>query len=62
MIDDSKHLILESVHPSPLSAFRGFFGSRPFSQINEYLEASGRTPVNWQLESLEAKPDQGALF
>ncbi|WP_271273285.1 uracil-DNA glycosylase [Aliamphritea hakodatensis] len=62
MIDSTRHRILESVHPSPLSAFRGFFGSRPFSQINEYLEASGRTPVEWQLESLEAKPDQGALF
>ncbi len=62
MIDTTKHQILESVHPSPLSAFRGFFGSQPFSQINAYLENAGHTSINWQLESIEAKPDQGALF
>lgn len=47
LIDGSKHLIIKSVHPSPLSAYRGFFGSKPFSRTNEYLEANGRTPVDW---------------
>ena len=40
---------VESVHPSPLSASRGFFGSRPFSRVNELLAAQGGTPVNWRL-------------
>lgn len=43
----SKHLVLESVHPSPLSASRGFFGSRPFSKINEYLISRGQPPIDW---------------
>lgn len=42
-------LILQSPHPSPLSSYRGFFGSRPFSQINEFLERQGQTPINWRL-------------
>ena len=50
-IDQSRHLVLKSVHPSPLSAYRGFFGSRPFSRTNQYLESHGITPVNWQLPS-----------
>ncbi|WGW03142.1 uracil-DNA glycosylase [Tropicibacter oceani] len=41
------HLILRSAHPSPLSARRGFFGSRPFSQVNEWLKAGGDSPINW---------------
>lgn len=49
MIDSDRHLVLKSVHPSPLSAHRGFFGSRPFSQINQYLSDSGKVPVDWQL-------------
>lgn len=49
MIDDKKHLVLKSPHPSPLSAYRGFFGSKPFSQTNDYLSRSGQSPVNWQL-------------
>jgi uracil-DNA glycosylase len=49
MIDPNKHLILKSVHPSPLSAHRGFFGTRQFSKINEYLTAHGQTPITWQL-------------
>jgi uracil-DNA glycosylase len=49
VIDPNKHLVLKSVHPSPLSAHRGFFGTRQFSQINEYLTAHGQTPINWQL-------------
>lgn len=47
LIDASKHLILESAHPSPLSAYNGFFGSKPFSKTNEYLEAHGKAPINW---------------
>lgn len=41
------HLVLESVHPSPLSVYRGFFGSRPFSQINQWLKQQGRAPIDW---------------
>lgn len=46
-IDVKKHYILKSVHPSPLSAYRGFFGSRPFSKVNEYLIKNGITPIDW---------------
>jgi uracil-DNA glycosylase len=46
-IDRSKHLVLESAHPSPFSAYRGFFGSKPFSKSNEYLIAHGHSPSNW---------------
>ena len=48
-IDTDRHVIIESVHPSPLSARNGFFGSRPFSRANAALEAAGRTPVDWSL-------------
>lgn len=48
-IDASKHLVLKSVHPSPLSAHRGFFGNHQFSTINQYLIENGQTPINWQL-------------
>jgi uracil-DNA glycosylase len=48
-VDRSKHLVIESPHPSPLSAYRGFFGSRPFSRINTYLESQGRAPIDWRL-------------
>ena len=47
-IDRSRHLVLESVHPSPLSASRGFFGNRHFSRCNEYLEAHGIKPIDWK--------------
>lgn len=47
LIDQDKHLIIKSVHPSPLSAYRGFFGSRPFSKANEYLTAHGKSPIDW---------------
>ncbi len=47
-IDRSKHLVLESVHPSPLSASRGFFGNKHFSKCNNYLKANGIEPINWQ--------------
>lgn len=46
-IDSNKHLILKSVHPSPLSAHRGFFGNKHFSQINDYLTSKGLTPIQW---------------
>lgn len=49
LITNPKHCILESAHPSPLSAFRGFFGSRPFSKINAFLERNGRTPIDWRI-------------
>ena len=49
MITNSRHLVVESAHPSPLSAFRGFFGSRPFSRVNRFLESIGENPINWQL-------------
>ena len=49
LIDRSKHLVLECAHPSPLSAFNGFFGCRHFSKTNEYLAAHGKTPIDWQL-------------
>ncbi|MEY8446262.1 uracil-DNA glycosylase [Enterococcus ratti] len=49
MIDKRRHIILTSSHPSPLSAHRGFLGSRPFSKTNDALIALGETPINWQL-------------
>ncbi|HHD6510012.1 TPA: uracil-DNA glycosylase [Staphylococcus aureus] len=47
LIDTSKHCIIKSVHPSPLSAYRGFFGSKPYSKANAYLESVGKSPINW---------------
>jgi uracil-DNA glycosylase len=47
LIDFSKHAIIESVHPSPLSAYRGFFGSKPFSKVNEQLSAWELAPISW---------------
>lgn len=52
MLHNPKHLILEAPHPSPLSAYRGFFGSRPFSQANRFLEAQGVETVDWQIEPM----------
>jgi uracil-DNA glycosylase len=46
-IDPGKHLILKSAHPSPLSSYRGFFGSKPFSKTNDYLAKTGQTPIFW---------------
>ncbi len=48
-IDRSRHLVLESPHPSPLSASRGFLGNRHFSRANQYLQAQGRAPVDWRV-------------
>ena len=47
LIDTNKHFIIESAHPSPLSAYRGFFGSKPFSKVNEYLISTGQVPIDW---------------
>jgi len=52
-IDRTKHLVLEGPHPSPLSAYRGFFGCKHFSKANAYLEAHGKTPINWQLAPID---------
>ena len=52
LIDTDRHVIIESPHPSPLSAHRGFFGSRPFSRANEALVAAGREPVDWTIPPL----------
>lgn len=49
LIDKSKHLIIESAHPSPLSAYNGFFGSKCFSRTNYYLAVHDKTPIDWQL-------------
>lgn len=49
LIDGKKHLILESVHPSPLSAYNGFFGCKHFSKTNEYLVSHGLSPIDWDL-------------
>ncbi len=49
VINAQKHLIIKSVHPSPLSVYRGFFGSKPFSKINHFLKKTGQTPIDWQL-------------
>ena len=52
MLNNPKHLILEAPHPSPLSSYRGFFGSKPFSQANRFLEANGVEPIDWQIDEL----------
>ena len=49
LIDATKHLVLTSVHPSPLSAYRGFIGNGHFSRTNKFLEQNGLTPINWTL-------------
>jgi len=49
LIDESKHLILRAPHPSPLSSYRGFFGSKPFSKSNAYLQSVGKEPIDWCL-------------
>ncbi len=52
MLDNPKHLILEAPHPSPLSSYRGFFGSRPFSKTNNFLKQHGIEPIDWQIENI----------
>lgn len=52
MLHNPKHLILEAPHPSPLSAYRGFFGSRPFSKTNAFLRENGVPEIDWQIENI----------
>ncbi len=52
MLNNPKHLILKAPHPSPLSAFRGFFGCKHFSQANAFLEENGLEPIDWQIENV----------
>ena len=52
MLNNSKHLILKAPHPSPLSAYRGFFGSKPFSQTNAFLAQRGIEAIDWQIENI----------
>ena len=51
-ITNPKHLVIESAHPSPLSAYNGFFGSKPFSKTNNYLIKNNLKPINWQIENI----------
>ncbi|MCR5372028.1 MAG: uracil-DNA glycosylase [Solobacterium sp.] len=53
LIDASKHLVLEAPHPSPLSAYYGFFGCGHFARANEFLSGRGKEPVDWQIRNLE---------
>ena len=52
MLNNPKHLILEAPHPSPLSSYRGFFGSKPFSKTNNFLTQHGLEPIDWQIENI----------
>jgi uracil-DNA glycosylase len=52
LIDTDRHVIIESAHPSPLSARNGFFGSRPFSRANAALLAAGREPIDWSIPAV----------
>lgn len=52
-VDSKKHYILKTVHPSPLSSYRGFFGSKHFSKCNEFLILKGKTPIDWSIPDLE---------
>lgn len=53
MLNNPNHLILQAPHPSPLSSYRGFFGSKPFSQTNEFLLKNGLEPIDWQIEDVD---------
>lgn len=52
LIKNPNHLILQSTHPSPFSAYKGFFGSKPFSKANKFLVAHGEKPIDWQIENI----------
>ena len=52
LLNNPKHLILQAPHPSPLSAFRGFFGCKHFSKSNEFLTKHGLEPIDWQIENI----------
>lgn len=53
LITNKQHLIITSPHPSPLSAFRGFFGSKPFSKTNDFLKSINKTPIDWQIRNID---------
>lgn len=61
LIDTPRHTIIESAHPSPLSAANGFFGSRPFSRTNEALVEAGREPIDWRIPDLGELDGQGGV-
>ena len=52
LITNPNHYIIQSVHPSPLSASRGFFGSKPFSKANAFLKSTGQDEIDWQIENI----------
>jgi uracil-DNA glycosylase len=52
LVTNPNHLILKTVHPSPLSAYRGFFGCKHFSKANEFLKQHGEEPIDWQIENI----------
>jgi uracil-DNA glycosylase len=52
LIDESKHLVLTSAHPSPLSAYNGFFGNNHFIKTNEFLKDKNRGEINWKIENI----------
>ena len=58
MLTNPNHLIIESPHPSPLSAYRGFFGSRPFSRTNKYLKEHGLKEIDWQIKTSGRKNNE----
>lgn len=60
-IDRKKHFVLESPHPSPLSAHRGFFGSKPFSRVNQYLTHRGQPPIDWSLPVNSSSSTSGVM-
>ncbi len=62
LIDMSRHVVIESPHPSPLSAYRGFFGSRPFSRINSALHTAGRVQIDWQIPDVQAALENISLL
>ena len=59
LIDESRHLVLEGAHPSPLSAYGGFFGGKYFSRANEFLVKNGEEPIDWRIETQEDDTDEG---
>lgn len=61
-IDTQRHKVLTSVHPSPLSARRGFFGSKPFSQVNEFLVKHGEDHIDWRVPGTDVETEEYDLF
>ena len=53
LITNPIHYVVESAHPSPLSAYNGFFGSKPFSKTNNYLVSKGLEPINWEIKNID---------